>query len=273
MFSKTDCEICNFNTPKATVTAVIIRDNKLLVLKRNEEPYKDMWDLPGGYMAAEESPEEGLRRELTEELDIKNIQLTYLWDVPSEASYKDRTFSILAKFYLVEFDGEIKLNDENSEYIWIPLIDLDPNQIAFNSNTKATQWIKEKFTFDLKRVNELLLQLDNSAVFNEQSFYKSMLCGHLETVYDGELLIGMGWIYPRQTALRHQAVVEDMIVSEEYRGKGYGDALLMGLEKWAKDQGVEVIELTSGYHREAAHKLYKRHDFKIHETAHMLKKL
>jgi len=269
-----DCELCKFNNPKVTVTAICIRDNKLLVLKRNENPYKGAWDLPGGYMNEGETPEETIRRELKEELNVSNIKLTYLRDIPSEAVWKDKWFAILAKFYLVEFEGEIKLNEENAEYSWIPLAQLDPESIAFDSNWKMSMWLKKNFTFDLTRVVELLKQLDGSFTkLNEQSFYKSMICGHMERIYDRDLLIGMGWIYLRQTALRHQAVVEDMIVHEAYRGKGYGDQLLIGLEKWAKDQGVEVIELTSGYHRKAAHALYQRHGFKIHETAHMLKKI
>lgn len=268
-----ECELCSFNNPKVTVTAIAIRDNKLLVLRRNEEPFKDKWDLPGGYMTFGETAEDCLRRELKEELGVSNIKLDYLKSIPSEAVWKNKTFAVLAKFYLVDFEGEIKLNDENSEYTWIALSEIAPTDVAFDSNQDMLLWVKDKFTFDLARVNELLLQLDSSAVFNEQSFYKSILDGHMEKVYDGDLLIGMGWIYPRQTTLRHQAVVEDMIVDEEYRGKGHGDALLIGLLGWAKTQGVEMVELTSGYHREAAHKLYKRHDFQIHETAHMLKKL
>jgi 8-oxo-dGTP pyrophosphatase MutT (NUDIX family)/GNAT superfamily N-acetyltransferase len=266
-----NCELCAFNNPKVTVTAIAIRDNKLLVLKRNEEPYRNMWDLPGGYMSAGEDPEETIRRELKEELGVSNIRLNYLRDIPSWAMWKDKTFAILAKFFLVDFDGEIKLNEENADYIWVPLNELDPVEVAFDSNQAMSVWVKDKFTFDLTRVEELLKQLDSSVVLDEQALYKSILCGHLEKIYDGELLIGMGWIYPRQTALRHQAVVEDMIVDAAYRGKGHGDALLVGLENWAKEQGVKVIELTSGYHRVAAHALYKRHDFRIHETAHMLK--
>ena len=61
-----ECELCAFNNPKGTATAVIIRDGKLLLLKRNEEPYKNQWDLPGAYMEAGETPEGTLRRELKE---------------------------------------------------------------------------------------------------------------------------------------------------------------------------------------------------------------
>lgn len=268
------CDLCKFNNPKVTVTGIVIRNNQLLVLKRNEEPFKDMWDLPGGYAQLGESPEETIRRELTEELGVEGIKLTFLKNIPGEAEYKDRKFAILAKFYLVDFEGEINLNEENSAYQWVSLSELVPNEVAFETNTKMAAWVRSHFTFDLQRVAELLKQLDSSFTqLDEYNFYKSMLEGHMEAVYDGELLIGMGWIYPRQTALRHQAVVEDMIVDEKYRGKGFGDKLLSGLEAWAKSIGVDTIELTSGFHRKAAHALYARHNFVHHETAHMLKKI
>jgi ADP-ribose pyrophosphatase YjhB (NUDIX family) len=267
-----NCELCSFNNPKATVTAIAIRDNKVLLLKRNEEPFKGMWDFVGGYMQADELPEEALRREIKEELGV-DATLTYIKPMYGSAVWKDEAYPILSHFYLVELIGDITLNDENSDYCWMPLDKLEPSEIAFDSNMMMAKELKLKFAFDLVRVNELLKQLDSSANLNEYDLYKSILCGYMARIYDGELLIGMGWIYPRQTTLRHQAVVEDMIVDEKYRGKGYGDKLLIALLDWAKTQGVEVVELTSGYHRVAAHALYKRHDFQIHETAHMLKKL
>jgi len=73
-----NCELCNFKNPKATVTAIVIQGNKVLFLKRNEEPFKNMWDLPGGYMQEAESPEEALKREIKEELNIIDVKLTFI---------------------------------------------------------------------------------------------------------------------------------------------------------------------------------------------------
>ena len=80
----------------------------------------------------------------------------------------------------------------------------------------------------------------------------------------------MGWIFPRQTMLMCQAVVEDMIVDESQRGKGLGEKILRDLIKWAKRNGVEVIELTTNPKRLAANSLYKKVGFKLHETNHYL---
>ena len=66
---ETDCLLCSFENPKLTATAVIIRDGKMLVAKRNEEPFKGEWDFVGGYVQKNETPEEALRREIREELE------------------------------------------------------------------------------------------------------------------------------------------------------------------------------------------------------------
>ena len=57
--------------PSVTVDAVLffaINDEvKTLLIKREKEPFKDHWALPGGFMEIDEPPEEGARRELKEE--------------------------------------------------------------------------------------------------------------------------------------------------------------------------------------------------------------
>ena len=80
----------------------------------------------------------------------------------------------------------------------------------------------------------------------------------------------MGWIFPRQTMLRNQAVVEDMIVDESQRGKGLGEKILRNLIDWAKKEGVEVVELTTNPKRVAANSLYQKVGFKLHPTNHYL---
>src|SRR3989344_442080 len=191
-----ECEICKFNNPKGTATAVVIRDGKLLVLKRNEEPFKDMWDLPGGYMSQGEMPEDTLRKELMEELGVE-CELDFINWFPGTASWKDRTFAILSHAYLADIKGDIKLNqDENSEYKWVSLEELDPDSIAFDSNQTITKYIKEKFSVDYIMLKELIRQLDSSAEVRETNYYRSVLNGYIsKKIVDGRLA-GVGWIFP-----------------------------------------------------------------------------
>lgn len=268
---KCDCLLCSFENPKASATGVIIKDQKILVMRRKDAPFKGKWDLPGGYVNKNESIEQCLIRELKEELGV-NSELNYINCFTGTASYKDYVFPIINFTYLVNLTGKIKLDTkENSAYAWKPLKSL--KTIAFDSNQKILKHLQKHFVFDLSKVKSLIKQLDSSAVFNEQSLYKAMLTGHVSQVKDNGKLIGMGWIFPRQTLLRRQAVVEDMIVDEKYRGKGLGEKILKDLLLWAKNQGVEVVELTTNPKRVAANSLYQKVGFQLHPTNHYLLKL
>ncbi|KKQ66375.1 MAG: NUDIX hydrolase [Candidatus Daviesbacteria bacterium GW2011_GWA2_38_24] len=265
-----DCELCNFRNPKGAVTAVIIQNGRLLMLKRSEEPFKGMWDLPGGYMQEMETPEQGILRELKEELEVKS-KTTFIKCFPGYGYWKGDKFPIVSHAFLVEIQGEIKLNEENSAYEWVPLKEIE--SVAFDSNMDILKFLKEKFIFDLDRIRELVKQLDPSAEVKEQSLYKAVLGGYLATEYDNGILVGMGWAFPRQTLLRKQAIVEDMIVDESQRGKGLGYKVLNSVIQQAKADGVEVVELTTNPKREAANKLYQKYGFQLHTTNHYLYKV
>lgn len=270
---KFQCELCSFKNPKATATAIIIKDNKILLLKRSQEPFFGKWDLPGGYLNENESPKQAVRREITEELGVSVVSLTFIKALPGQAQWKEQVFPILSHFFLVEVTGDIKLNQENNEYRFADIRNINPNEISFDSNQAVIKWIKESFAFDLDRVTELTRQLDDSAIVNEQSLYKAILNGFVSKIYDKQKLIGLGWIFPRQTMLRKQAVIEDMIVDQAYRGKGCGQKMLLELIDWAKKEGVDTIELTSNPKRIAANELYKKVGFQLHPTNHYLYKI
>lgn len=268
---KCDCLLCRFNNPKPSTAGIILRDGKLLVAKRVHDPFKGEWDFLGGYVGQDETPEEAHKREIKEELGV-DCEVTLIGSFTGTAQYKDFEYPVLNFAYLTELKGELKLNKkENSELKWVPLKDL--KTIAYDSNQKILKFLQNKFSYDLNNVRKLISQLDPSAVVNEQSLYKSILDGYISKIEkDGEI-IGMGWIFPRQTSFRRQAVVEDMIVDEKYRGQGLGEKILLDLIDWAKKQGVEVIELITNPKRVAANSLYQKVGFKLHPTNHYLLKL
>lgn len=269
----TECELCAFGNPRVTATAAFIKDGKLLLTKRAQDPFKGMWDLPGGYLVDGESPEDALRREMREELGV-SVDPVFMQTSLGFASYRGKEFGIISFNYLVDIgDQKIQLNEENSDIQWVLLKDVEPEQVAFSSNQALARFVKEKFQFDLPRVAELIRQLDPSAVLREHILYRAVLNGFVAQEFDGDRLIGMGWVFPRQTALRKQAVVEDMIVDEAYRGKGLGKKILHSLIEWAKRQGVEVVELTSNPARVPANELYKKYGFQLHPTNHYLYKV
>lgn len=267
-----DCELCKFNNPRGTATAIVIRDGKLLMMKRNQEPFIGTWDLPGGFMSAGETPEETIRREIKEELGTDAV-LDFVGWFPGNHIWKGQEYAILDHAFLAELKGEITLNEENSEYAWRDIETIDPSQTALSSNQAILRYVKEKFGVDYPTFVRLIAQLDSTTRVREINLYRSMLNGYMtKKVVEGRL-VGVGWIFPRRTLSRKQAVVEDMIVDESERGKGYGKEILLDLMGWAKENGVEVIELTTNPKRVAANELYKRVGFELHPTNHYLYKV
>lgn len=265
---KCDCPLCKFNNPRLTSTAVIIKDQKILVGKRNEEPFKGKWDFFGGFLEADEGPEEALKREIQEELGVSCDQ-TLIGYFTGTCDYKEYTFPIITFAYLTELKGEINLNTkENSKMSWVPLKEID--DIAFDSNQKILKFVKEKFIYNWEEIKKLVSQLDSTAEVKEQSLYKALLTGYMSKIEEKGRLLGMGWAFPRQTILRHQAIVEDMIVDESQRGKGLGEKILLDLIKQGKKDGVEVFELTTNPKRIAANGLYQKVGFRLHPTNHYL---
>ena len=67
----------DFEMPAVTVDCALFRHNKetfspeVLLIKRRNEPYKDYWALPGGFIQKDEPTDECVHRELFEESSMK----------------------------------------------------------------------------------------------------------------------------------------------------------------------------------------------------------
>ena len=73
------CSRCgrpSYANPKPAAGVLLERGGRLLLVRRGAEPSKGKWDVPGGYLEEGETPEEGARRELGEELGVEASSLT-----------------------------------------------------------------------------------------------------------------------------------------------------------------------------------------------------
>jgi len=94
---------------------VLINDGKILLLKRNVEPFKDHWHLVGGHVEDDETLQTALKREYKEETNL-DINVGKLIDSRIENT-RDRT-KMIAVLEVVSAVGQIKLNHENSAFGW-----------------------------------------------------------------------------------------------------------------------------------------------------------
>jgi 8-oxo-dGTP diphosphatase len=116
-----------------SVTAIIIKNNEILMVKRNKEPYKGTWMFPAGFVSYGESPEESLKREIKEEtgLDIENMELKEIYQAEDDSRAPGH-FVIIYK--VKTKPGKIKNNDknENQEVSWQKIN--NPPKIGFKTH-------------------------------------------------------------------------------------------------------------------------------------------
>ncbi len=85
--------------PVEVVAAVLLSEGHVLLCRRARDvPYAQRWEFPGGKIEAGENPEEALRRELAEELDIEATIGPELWqtdyDAPDGSCFRLHFFAV-----------------------------------------------------------------------------------------------------------------------------------------------------------------------------------
>lgn len=123
------CEVCDrWKNRPLTVNALVIRDNKLLLILRSATPFKGMWALPGGHVNFGETLIEAVARELLEEtrLVLLSARLVDIADNPDRSPDQK-----IALNYIVTAEGEPAANDDAKAYMWCDITDL-PQVLAFD---------------------------------------------------------------------------------------------------------------------------------------------
>lgn len=112
--------------------AVIIKDNKVLLVRRAREPFIGKWTFPAGYVEYGEHPAETVVREVMEEIGQK-VTSTKIIDV-LQGTDDFRAPGQFVFFYLTTIkETPFKLDlSENTEIAWFELSKLPP--IAFRSH-------------------------------------------------------------------------------------------------------------------------------------------
>ena len=98
---------------KQSVTAVVLRDNKVLLARHTYGAGKDFLIVPGGYLNLDETPEQAVKREFLEETGVviepKNI-------IAVRFNLKDWYVAFSADYVSGREHSD---NDENSEVLWL----------------------------------------------------------------------------------------------------------------------------------------------------------
>lgn len=108
-------------TPLQVVAGVLRRDGKVLLSRRHVDAHQGgLWEYPGGKLEAGEGLEQGLVRELHEELGVEATAWRPLISVPWD--YPDRRV-VLHVFIVTGFSGEPH-GREGQALSWVPMADV-----------------------------------------------------------------------------------------------------------------------------------------------------
>ena len=107
--------------PRVGVGAIVIKDGKVLLIKRAAPPNKDLWATPGGMLELGETLQEGAEREIFEEtsIRIKAGKPIFTFDLIE----RDAEGRVYFHFLIVDMEaeylaGEIKAASDALDVCW-----------------------------------------------------------------------------------------------------------------------------------------------------------
>ena len=179
--------------PAVTTDIVIftLQDSelKVLLIQRANDPYKDHWALPGGFVEIDEDLEPAALRELEEETGVTGVYLEQLYTFGTPGrDPRERVISI-AYYALVPIDRlqPIRAASDASNVAWFAckqlpelafdhpqIIELARNRLAskLDYSTIALQFMPAQFTLgELQKVYEIILD----SKLDKRNFRKRIL--------------------------------------------------------------------------------------------------
>ena len=132
-------------------------------------------------------------------------------------------------------------------------------------------WDIRQFTFeDIAWINVLLKQLsENAPRVSKKDLINIVKKGGeicLARDPDSKKIIAIATLIVFDTLMGKMGRIEDVVVDDRHRGKGYGKKLVLSLIDKARERGLKQIDLTSSPKRVAANGLYQKLGFVKRET-------
>jgi ADP-ribose pyrophosphatase YjhB (NUDIX family) len=129
------CGYVHWGNAKPCAGALVIRNGKVLLVRRKIEPFRGYWDIPGGFCEADEHPTQTALRETREEtaLEIELTGLLGLWMDEYEGT------ATLNVYYLARpLSRRLRVGSDAGGAAWFAPEAL-PDQIAFANGRLALE--------------------------------------------------------------------------------------------------------------------------------------
>ena len=145
---RADCPACGFQayaSAKPTASAACLDDEgRVLLSRRGQEPLKDKWDLPGGFLDEGEHPLDCLRRELREEgaVDVGPLEFLGVWVDRYGGDGSAHTLNLYWTARIV--DGTLEPADDVAEFRWFVPDEVDEDELAFAHTREVLSQLRQK---------------------------------------------------------------------------------------------------------------------------------
>lgn len=130
-------------SPILVIDVIIEKDNKIVLIKRKNEPFKGKLAIPGGKVEVGETVEESAIREAKEETSL-DIELTDVMGIYSDPRRDPRWPSVSTVFIAKPVGGKLKAGSDAEGVFWFNVNEVDLNEIAFDHKKIITDYLKWK---------------------------------------------------------------------------------------------------------------------------------
>lgn len=109
----------HYANPAPAAGVVIVKEGKVLLVKRRFEPWRGLWQMPAGFVEWDEKPQETAVKEAKEETGL-DVEITELFDV-RQIKDDPREMIVLILYKAKIIGGDLKPGDDAQEVKWWPI--------------------------------------------------------------------------------------------------------------------------------------------------------
>ena len=133
------CKWIHYKNPTVGVAVIVLKDNELLLVRRNNS-YKGMWCIPCGHVEYDEDVRMAARRELKEETGL-DVKIGHVFTVHSNFhDLENQTVGIW--FMATSFSGNIAAGSDAGEVRFFSFDNL-PQKMAFPTDILVCEKLKQ----------------------------------------------------------------------------------------------------------------------------------
>ena len=129
------CGWIHFVDPKVAAAVLVIQEERVLLVRRVNEPFRDLWTLPAGFVNGGEDPAEAAARECLEETGL-SVNVKRVYDIVSGREHpRGADFVIIYEAEIMS--GEMQAADDADAVDWFAKNNLP--SLAFRATQKVLQ--------------------------------------------------------------------------------------------------------------------------------------